>query len=65
MVKPNTEFKLTVKDIDLIEKALYNMVMYYSQRQDFDSVSHVTDLLGKIHNQKQFYRPNDDSYVSG
>ena len=65
MVKPNTEFELTVKDIDLIEKALYNMVTYYSQRQDFDSVSQVTELLGKIHNQKQFYRPNDDSYVSG
>ena len=65
MVKPNTEFKLTVKDIDLIEKALYNMVTYYSQRQDFDSVKQVTELLGKIHNQKQFYRPNDDKYVSG
>ena len=65
MVKPNTEFKLTVKDIDLIEKALYNMITYYSQRQDPDSVKQVTELLGKIHNQKQFYRPNDDSYVSG
>jgi len=65
MVKPNTEFELTVKDIDLIEKALYNMVTYYSQRQDFDSVKQVTELLGKIHNQKQFYRPNDDKYVSG
>ena len=65
MVKPNTEFKLTVKDVDIIEKALYNMVTYYSQRQDFDSVKQVTDLLGKIHNQKNFYRPNDDKYVSG
>ena len=65
MVKPNTEFELTVKDIDLIEKALYNMVTYYSQRQDSDSVKQVTELLGKIHNQKQFYRPNDDKYVSG
>ena len=54
MVKPNTEFKLTVKDIDLIEKALYNMVTYYSQRQDFDSVKQVTELLGKIHNQNNF-----------
>ena len=65
MVKPNTQFELTVKDIDLIEKALYNMVTYYSQRQDSDSVKQVTELLGKIHNQKQFYRPNDDKYVSG
>lgn len=65
MVKPNTEFELTVKDIDLIEKALYNMVTYYSQRQDFNSVKQVTELLGKIHNQKQFYRPDDDKYVSG
>jgi len=54
MVKPNTEFELTVKDIDLIEKALYNMVTYYSQRQDFDSVKQVTELLGKIHNQNNF-----------
>lgn len=65
MVKPNTEFNLTVEDIDLIEKALYNAIGYYSNRQDFDSVSEVTELLGKIHNQKNFYRPNDDSYVSG
>lgn len=65
MVKPNTDFKLTVNDLDLIEKALYNMVMYYSQKQDFDSVNKVTDLLGKLHNQKQFYRPEDGTYVSG
>ena len=65
MVKPNTKFKLTVKDVDIIEKALYNMILHYSQKQDFESVKQVTDLLGKIHNQKNFYRPNDDKYVSG
>ena len=65
MVKPNTQFELTVKDIDLIEKALYNMISYYGNRGDDESIKKVTALLGKIHNQKNFYRPNDDSYVSG
>lgn len=65
MVKPNDEFKLTIKDIDLIEKSLYNMVTFYSDKQDFDNVKKVTELLGKIHNQKQFYRPNKGTYVSG
>ena len=65
MVKPNTQFELTIKDIDLIEKALYNMISYYGNRNDDEGVKQVTALLGKIHNQKNFYRPNDDSYVSG
>ena len=65
MVKPNTEFRLTVKDIDLIEKALYNMISYYGNRGNNEGIKQVTALLGKIHNQKNFYRPDDDSYVSG
>lgn len=65
MVKPNTEFELTIEDIDLIEKALYNMIMYYSNKQDFDSVNQITELMGRLHNQKQFYRPNNGTYVSG
>ena len=56
MPKPNTQFKLTVRDIDLIEQALRNYK--YETRE-------VQELLGKIHNQKQWYRPNKKDYVSG
>ena len=56
MPKPNTQFKLTVRDIDLIEQALRSYK--YETRE-------VQELLGKIHNQKQWYRPNKKDYVSG
>lgn len=64
MVKPNTKFELTVEDVELIEKALYNAIAYYSQKQDFDNVTRITELLGKIHNQKNWYRPTE-GYVGG
>lgn len=64
MVKPNTKFKLTVEDVELIEKALYNAIADYSKKQDFDNVTRITELLGKIHNQKNWYRPTE-GYVGG
>ena len=54
-MKPNTQFKLTVQDIALIERAL----LREEQTRD------VRDLLGRIHNQKSWYRPRDTVYVSG
>lgn len=54
-MKPNTQFKLTVRDIELIERALQ------AQAQTRE----VRDLLGRIHNQKIWYRPQGGVYVSG
>ena len=55
MTKPNIQFKLTVKDIVLIEQALHTV----------EQTREVRELLGKIHNQKNWYRPKDKIYVSG
>ena len=54
-MKPNTQFELSVKDIDLIEKAL---------RQSEKS-HEIQELLGKIHNQKNWHHPRNEIYVSG
>ena len=59
MVKPNDKFKLSVKDIDLIEKSLR-----YMAGLDPKKSKETQKLLGKIHNQKNWYRPKE-TYVSG
>jgi hypothetical protein len=53
--KPNTRFELSVNDIKLIEDALHLV----------EQTREVRELLGKIHNQKNWYRPKDKIYVSG
>lgn len=54
-MKPNKKFELNVKDIELIEEALLK------QQQTRE----VQELLGKIHNQKNWYRPKNAIYVGG
>lgn len=54
-MKPNTQFKLSVKDLELIELAL----------QSVEQTREVQELLGKLHNQKHWYRPKNKIYVSG
>lgn len=59
MPKPNTSFDLSLEDMELIESAL--------QRQaanDDEDPRRVQDLLGRLHNQKTFFRPRG-VYVSG
>ena len=59
MPKPNTRFELDVEDLDLIETALRKA----KREADIDA-REVADLLGRLHNQKEFYRPKG-TYVSG
>ena len=59
-MKPNTTFKLDVKDIHLIEISLRHM-----HGLDTEKAKEVQQLLGKIHDQKVWYRPNNKIYVSG
>lgn len=54
MTKPNTKFELSVNDIELIENAL----------RTIGHKKEVQELLGKIHNQKNWYRPKEN-YVGG
>jgi hypothetical protein len=83
MVKPNTNFNLTVNDVHLIEEALTHYIGRLQERrkthvestiipeenlkpvQEIDEeIRNVTSLLGSIHNQKNWYRPNG-IYISG
>ena len=85
MSKPNTEFNLGLRDIDLIEDAINLVIARRSSAMSAlaeDTVENTTDisayreirnevaelreLLGRLHNQKNWYRPQTDSiYVSG
>jgi len=60
-MKPNTQFKLSVEDIDIIEKALRD---YMRNVKDTDQ-REIQKVLGKIHNQKNWYRPKTNTYVGG
>jgi len=61
-MKPNTQFELSVRDIDIIEASL----RYYATHDlDAEKAKNVQQLLGKIHNQKNWHRPRNDIYVSG
>lgn len=60
-MKPNTQFKLSVEDIDIIEKALRD---YMRNVKDTDQ-QEIQKVLGKIHNQKNWYRPKTNTYVGG
>ena len=74
-MKPNTSFKLTVRDIELIENALYDKFGALAQRimegEDLETLqpqaTEIRELLGRIHNQKNWYgkMPNDEPYIGG
>ena len=85
MTKPNTQFNLDLRDIDLIENAVNSVIALRSStiatlgersvkennqttvpQELKGEVAELRNLLGRIHNQKNFYRPSDASvYVSG
>ena len=85
MSKPNTEFNLGLRDIDLIEDAinlviarrssamsalaedtLENTMDMSAYRDIRHEVAELRELLGRLHNQKNWYRPQTDAvYVSG
>lgn len=60
MAKYNKTFELSLEDMELIEGAL----MKVAANDNETCPSSVQDLLGRLHNQKVFYRPQG-VYVSG
>ena len=75
-MKPNDKFKLTVRDIGLIELALQGKIsrramsvmldpdsVYAKELQD--EINEMRDLLGRLHNQKVWYRPKDGRFQGG
>ena len=66
----NKNFELSIKDLDLIEEALRASKLAKAQADAIcaaatEKVRDIHELLGRLHNQKQFYRPKQGVYVSG
>ncbi|WP_170517944.1 hypothetical protein [Ruegeria atlantica] len=75
MPKYNDMFELSVQDMDLIETALRGLAASRSLATPDETddgkvdrentLRRVHDLLGKLHDQKVFYRPKDGVYLGG
>ncbi|MEW2913138.1 hypothetical protein [Leisingera sp. JC11] len=71
MPKYNDMFELSVEDMDLIETSLRHTRDALSEAHpaagsaDAETLRRVHALLGRLHNQKIFYYPKDQVYVSG
>jgi len=78
MPRYNENFELSVEDIDLIEESLRlskrelaGKLVEANASDDAElqaadqSVRQIHDLLGRLHNQKVFYRPHQQPYVGG
>lgn len=70
MPKFNTQFELSPADMDLIEDALRASKLAKTQadiksRAQDAEVRQIHELLGRLHNQKTFYRPSKGPYVGG
>jgi len=72
----NTEFQLNLEELEAIEHSmLYRLkrlttrrltVKKDSSKEKIDvEVKHIQELLGKIHNQKEWWRPKNKVYISG
>lgn len=81
MPRYNRNFELSIPDVDLIEEALrargrelskMRMALSAENPADLASIQVIEDdhreaeeLLGRLHNQKIFYRPDVTTFVSG
>ncbi|MEX0351104.1 MAG: hypothetical protein AB3N15_16900 [Paracoccaceae bacterium] len=65
MPQYNDMFELSVEDVDLIERALRGLAESLPSGGEEDTERQVHDLLGRLHNQKIFYRPKTGVYVGG
>ena len=73
-MKPNTKFELSVKDIEIIESALRAKagrrgMKILTGEGDYKRLKgeaeEIMDLLGRLHQQKIWYRPKKQTYVGG
>ena len=72
MVKPNTTFNLSIRDIEVIEIALRakagrrGIILQRDTSHNLEfEMDEIRELLEKIHEQKHFDRPKKGIYVSG
>ena len=59
-MKPNENFKLNVKELELVEQALFLLQANASEADKRE----IQDLRAKFYHQKVWYRPKT-TYVSG
>lgn len=72
-MKPNKKFELTVRDIEVIESALrakagrrgLAIAEGDTSTQLHAEMIEITELLGRIHNQKNWYKPKDGRFQGG
>ncbi len=75
MVKPNTTFKLSIRDVEIIEHALrakagrrgLAIAQGETSPELRKEMNEIQEVLGRIHEQKVFYASFKDGkpYVSG
>jgi len=81
MPRYNRSFELSIHDVDLIEEAMrargrelskMRLALSDENPADLERIRVIEEdqreneeLLGRLHNQKTFYRPNGGAYVSG
>ena len=71
-MKPNKKFELTIRDNEIIEDALrakagrrgLAIAMGETSERVKEEMHEIQELLGRLHNQKNWYRPKD-KFVSG
>ncbi len=73
MVKANKKFNLSIRDIEIIEQALrakagrrgVAIANGETSPQLKEELRELQDLLGRLHDQKVWFRPKNKIYVSG
>ncbi len=73
IMKPNNNFDLSIRDIEVIESALRAKAgrrgMAIAQgdvsTQLHNEMTEIQELLGRIHHQKNWYRAKDGSFQGG
>ena len=64
----NTNFKMGLRDLDIIESSLHKRLNELSKSTNKDhhmEMAEIRDVLGYLHNQKVWYRPKSSVYVGG
>ena len=72
-MKPNTKFNLSVRDIEIIEQALrakagrrgLAIAQGETSQKLKEEMHEIQELLGRIHQQKVWFRPKKQTYVGG
>ena len=75
-MKPNKTFDIDVRELQVIEDALNKTLDENLKRRRCSestaiqikaerSIKEIRALLGSLHNQKTWFRPNDKIYISG